>query len=328
MGEENNIYLLQNKGMSTTKSRKHSYSRSSEEKSSGKATGDNISRNLPHNKHETSDSFDVRYTPWLKVSAAMMKGEARETMEDRILITKFTLERHTYYIFMVMDGHGGHRVASYMKNNYEVVFKTFLKKYGVSDIRKIIVDSFNYINDKVKNYRSGTTASLLLIIDDPRNIWVAHVGDSSVYGVQCGEDTQHIRLLTTNHNVSITSERRRIHRSEKHGSERGYVTMETGDMLAVTRAIGDNDFGHVIKADPTVQRVVEPYDTFMICSDGIWDVMSGRDVWKFVCPFYKKNQWRQSAFRLNEYRNATFEQHDNTSVILVFVDRKKWVSKH
>ena len=248
-------------------------------------------------------------------------------MEDRILVTKFTLERHTYYIFLVLDGHGGHSVATYTQQNFVKYFKRYLKQQGVGDMKRVISNTFTYINEKVKGHKSGTTASLLLIVDDPRTIWLAHVGDSSVYGVQCKNvNTPKIHLLTTNHSVSIKRERKRIRQSEDHEAEEGYVTMESGDMLAVTRAIGDNDFGQVIKAEPTVKQMTDQYDVYMLCSDGIWDVMSGREVWKHLCPLYENGDWKYSAYAVNEYRNKKYEQHDNTSMILVYVDHNKYAS--
>lgn len=270
----------------------------------------------------SSGPMSVKYNSWLKASMALKKGNVRPKMEDRILIEKFNAENHTFYIFMVLDGHGGYHVASFFQSNYIKVFKSFLKKQGVFDIRKTISDSFKYIDNLVKKYQSGTTVSMLMVIDDPRSMWLAHVGDSSAYGVKVkGQKSHSVQLLTKLHNIENKSEKVRIVKSEHHETtESGYVATKSGDMLAVTRAIGDSDFGPIIKSSPTVRKLNNSFDVIMIGTDGIWDVMNGSEVWNYVKPLYKNGDWRSSAYKLNKYRNEKYDQHDNTSIIFVYLD--------
>jgi serine/threonine protein phosphatase PrpC len=272
-----------------------------------------------NHRSRTPPSGFVKFTPWLKASAAMKQGNVRESMEDELLVTRFNSAGRPYYVFLVLDGHGGKSVAQYIKRNFVAEMRKQLRVVGYKNIRKVIQQTFCALNDGVKGYTSGSTASLMLVTGNPRKIWMAHVGDSSVYGIKCGGKSIRTHLLTPNHSVKIASEKKRIDKSPHHEIDGNYVATPKGHLLAVTRAIGDNDFGSVVRAVPNVKQIKTKYDVYALASDGIWDVMSGKRMGQLVNRLQNQGVWKESAYLINEWRNKHYEQHDNTSLILVYV---------
>lgn len=270
-----------------------------------------------------------KFNTWLKASADAMKGDQRDYMEDRLTISSFKYKHQTFYIFLLLDGHGGAEVAEYVMQHFERCFAWYVTQHDGFRIRKCIIDTFNHLNSQVAaelETSAGTTASLVLFVErhnQPRTmpkVWVANVGDSSVYGVL--SRTNKVQRLTRDHNVELPSEKTRIRNT--YSIEDGYVCTDEGHMLAVTRAIGDLDFGAGVTATPSVFRVKVPYDTFILASDGIWDVMNGHAVWKELKAPRQRKAWREAALRVNQLRNERYSQHDNTSIIVVTVDRAKF----
>jgi serine/threonine protein phosphatase PrpC len=273
------------------------------------------------------DSQFVRFEPWLKASATVEKGSHREYMEDRIMMSNFQYRDKSYYIFLLLDGHGGSEVVDYVKEHFTDILGKYVIHYRGHKIREVITKTFVEVDHRVREMRSGTTASLLLIIDSPLQIWLANVGDSTVYGISESEHKNKkkppkvkVRKISTDHNVKYRSERKRVDEADAYTIEDGYVCTEDGHMLAVTRALGDADFGHLITPEPSIKRIKAPYSIFVLASDGIWDVMDGKALWAKLHPPKERRAWRDSAYRLNKWRNEAYDQHDNTSLILVYVD--------
>lgn len=302
---------------------------------------------------QEKDTQFVRFQPWLKASATVEKGTRRKNMEDRIVMSSFEFNGKTYYIFLLLDGHGGSEVVNFVQANFADILGRHVIDLNGYNTREAIRRAFVDVDSRVKHMHSGTTASLLLVVDDPNQIWLANVGDSTVYGITENKEKQKqkkkqkshgkerkkgktksgsrsegvvVRKISTDHNVKYRSEKKRVDEAESYTIRNGYVCTEDGHMLAVTRALGDSDFGHVITPEPTIKRIRSPYSIFVIASDGIWDVMDGRALWEKLHPPRERIAWRQSAYRINRWRNETYAQHDNTSLILVYLNRQKWNS--
>jgi protein phosphatase 1L len=275
-------------------------------------------------KEVTKDFDSKKFSTWMKASWSLKKGNVRKTMEDAIIVKQFKHLHFKYYLFLVLDGHGGRSTTTYVEKNFVHFFKQYIKKKKGIDIRKGLEEIFSRLNKSVTDLKnsSGTTLSLLLVVENTSNsdkprFFVSNVGDSTVYGIK--EDK--VRKLSYDHKPDIPSEISRFKKYDQFGGvSEGYVHSTTGYSLAVSRAIGDSDFGEMVSSVPTTTEINIEYDVIIMASDGIWDVMSGKDVWKIV-----KNQksWRTSAQKTNAYRNVTFRQHDNTSLILVYIDLDK-----
>lgn len=306
-----------------------------------------MSDDVEHQHHKPKKSF-VKYGKHIRASATVSQGNKRKTMEDRICISNFKYKDKIYSVFLLLDGHGGSDVADLVSKNFTSVMFGFIKQYNGKHIRRVIKDTFLEINRQVSKHDSGTTASLLLAIEENGkeeknektesdkpdkpdkkdvkksrksktrpDIWVANVGDSTVYGI----DYEHgARKLTVDHNVSVKAEHARIVQDGSLQINDGYVVTPDGHGLAVTRALGDSAFGSIVTAEPHIVHVRYPFPLFSLASDGLWDVVKGNEVWKRLNPPRERRAWRDSAYRINQWRNETFAQHDNSSLILVYIN--------
>lgn len=264
-------------------------------------------------------SIHKRFQSWLKASATLEQGNVRETMEDRICMSHFVFETKTFYVFLLLDGHGGHEVADYVQEHFTDALRNIVIQKHAHHIRECIRDCFMYMDKRVRKLKSGSTASLVLVVHSlPKkvDVWMANVGDSTIYGVNGDK----VRKLSVDHKVTYGQEQKRILDTQSYTIEDGYVCTDRGAMLAVTRALGDHEFGDGILPEPTIKRLTTKPDIIIIASDGIWDVMNGKEVWARLNSKKERKAWRDSAYRINKWRNEQHEQHDNTSLILVYID--------
>jgi serine/threonine protein phosphatase PrpC len=264
----------------------------------------------------------AKFGPWLKASATVAKGDKRPTMEDRVCISKFTYKEKTYYVFLLLDGHAGPEVADYTNQHFTEILSKEVVKYDGTDLRNVIKNTFININRLVSHFQSGSTASLLLAVEKDKqsrpDIWIANVGDSTIYGISPETGA---RKISIDHNIKNDSERERVLAEGSLSIVDGYVATTQGNMLAITRALGDADFGSIVTAEPHVINVKYKYPIFALASDGLWDVVKGNEVWQRLNSPKELRTWRDSAFRINQWRNATYAQHDNSSLILVYVGK-------
>lgn len=280
--------------------------------------------------HPSASKQFVKFRPWLKASATVEQGNRRPTMEDRICISKFSYKTKTFFIFLLLDGHGGAEVADFTSQHFPEILSREVVRENGHNMRHIIKQTFREVNRLVSHFPSGSTASLLLAVEDQTkasrrpDLWIANVGDSTIFGLDYHAGA---RKLSIDHNVKMKSEQDRILREGSLTIVEGYVCTPDGHMLAVTRALGDADFGPVVTAEPHVVHVKHAYPVLVLASDGIWDVMNGKEVWQKLHPPKERRAWREAAYRLNRWRNTTFAQHDNSSLIVVHVDTPKSDSK-
>lgn len=287
----------------------------------------------------TDYHFHKRPTSWLKWSADLRQGNVRKYMEDRIVLDSFTIDHKTIYVQALLDGHGGSDVVEYVQKQLPIALHHYMKKKN--SVRDAIHETFLHLNQKVKDMEAGTTVSLLCLQHDKKKkklrCYMANVGDSTVYGVKNAyayrkynskkkrnkaQKESSIVRLSIDHKPELISEQKRMENHKKiyKGVDDGYVVNSNGHMLAMTRAIGDPDFGEVVSSEPYIRRLDTQYDIFILASDGLWDVMDHKTVWKELNDPSSLRAWKESAKRLNDLRHSKFEQHDNTSLLLVYVD--------
>lgn len=254
----------------------------------------------------------------IKVSLAATKGDVRKQMEDKIQVADFRIGSKHFYGFLVCDGHCA-RTRNPETSAVGVVTRTLFEYLKLKlesnsrNIRQSIHETFVTMGQDVQKMDSGTTVSLLLIVTEPQHatqFWTANVGDSSIFGFR--EDIS--CKLSRDHKPALPSEMERM-KGKQFTVDGDYVINDKGDQLAMTRAMGDCQFSHLITTEPTINQIQKKFNVFAIASDGVWDVMSGKDVWELVknCP------WQTSAAKVLDARNKSFEQHDNSALVLIFV---------
>ncbi len=261
----------------------------------------------------------------IKVSAAATKGNVRKQMEDKLDIADFVINDKHFHAFVVFDGHCG-TLRNPETSTVGYVAKRFLSYLqdrlgSTSNTRKVIEEVFLLLAHETKNKASGTTVSLVLVVVSPngeREIWVANVGDSSVFGFRRESDGEcKIQKLSRDHKPNLKSELERLRMQPGfHSVQDNYVVNCKGDQLGMSRALGDSDFVDIISSRPTITRLGSTWDIILVGSDGIHDVMSGRDVWERI---KQSRDWQTSAKDVLDYRNENFTQHDNSILLVVFL---------
>lgn len=207
-------------------------------------------------------------------------GKKREKNEDSLLVNA------DMGLFMVADGMGGHlggefasRIA--VKTVEETIQQLLLDPeatialdsvFDRTDPGEILKYALRLASQKIyeeacrnTNLRGmGTTAVVLFIRDDKG--YIAHVGDSRAYLVRNSE----IRQLTADH--SLVAEQLRA----------GFITEEELKhhkfKNIITRSVG---FQNEVEIDLLI-RDLELGDRFLLCSDGLTNLVEDVDLHKIV----------------------------------------------
>jgi serine/threonine protein phosphatase PrpC len=273
-------------------------------------------------------SKHCRFGKWLKVSLATSKGNVRPLMEDMVDVADFKIGTKHFYAFLVYDGHGASKrdaqtaTVGIIASNFIKYLKARLQEYNGTNIRRCIEDVFLLLQHDVKNKVTGTTVSMLLIVTEQNanacEFWVSNIGDSSIFGFRKNK----IQKLSRDHKTSLPSELARIKtQSGYQGVDDGYIISKSGAQLSMTRALGDSDFSDIISNKPTTNKLKTDWDVFTVASDGIYDVMSGSELWPHIQKHSK--HWKTCAENVLKFRNTNFEQHDNCALLIIFVDVAK-----
>ncbi len=147
---------------------------------------------------------------------------------------------------------------------------------------------------------SGTTCTTILIKEG--EMYTAHVGDSRAILVQSSvesPDAVYVHVLTHNHSPEEPTERLRIETQEGEVRTEGHdphprIYCKSTDFpgLAMSRALGD-EFAKIygVIAVPDIShRTILPQDLFVVlCSDGVWDVMSESTVANIIHSHTRQN---------------------------------------
>ncbi len=179
--------------------------------------------------------------------------------------------------FIIADGMGGYLAgeeASKIAVNgmSPVIQKCVEDKLSTKDIRPLVSEQINFINNKIMNYsrenlggfESGTTLSLGMVIDD--KLHIIHVGDSRIYRIREGEILQ----ITEDH--SLVSE------LMKEGLISADEANHHPDRNKITKALGfENDFF----PDIFVEQIIKD-DIYIFCTDGLYEGIDDQKILKTV----------------------------------------------
>ncbi len=200
---------------------------------------------------------------------------------------------------------------------------------------------------KIKRQKTGQKSEHTNKVD----MWVANVGDSDVYMF----DKNSLQKLSMSHDLSNSHERKRIMKcnpitiqdatfeytfGEKvksvtpHKGVYSYLKVKRVGTIMMTRCIGDKDLGPAVSPYPYVKKVENVKPTFVLATDGLWDVLTPTDVSKIIFDDDEQsnNDGEQAndvptnnvCERIMNQRNMAFRNHDDTSVIVVTLDLAKF----
>ncbi|KAJ0973155.1 hypothetical protein J5N97_021114 [Dioscorea zingiberensis] len=237
------------------------------------------------------------------------KGK-RASMEDFYETRISEVDGQMVAFFGVFDGHGGSRVAEYLKSN---LFNNVSNHPDfVKDPKSAIVEAFkqtdtDYLNeDRGQLKDAGSTASAAFLVGN--RLYVANVGDSRVVACRSGSAIP----LSIDHKPERSDERERI---ENAG---GFViwagTWRVGGVLAVSRAFGDKLLKPYVVAEPEIQEEeIEVVEFFIIASDGLWNVVSNKDAVEMVRAISDTETASRNLIQEAYYRGS----NDNITCIVV-----------
>ena len=206
-------------------------------------------------------------------------GFKREKNEDSYLIiddeTEFIDIKHYGRLFALADGMGGHaggEVASKMacKGMTDYYSKTTNDQHGadyfsarLQDLKSTLYDVHHKIIEYGQDSREyedmGTTLSVMALIKN--RALIAHVGDSRIYRLRKNA----LEQLTEDHTFAQAFLRK------------GYITPEAASKHpfrhVMTQAVGQGIENILTKVEK-----VERGDTFLLCSDGLHDMISDMEI--------------------------------------------------
>lgn len=193
-------------------------------------------------------------------------GCIRDSNEDSGRhVTPSDLESHRGKgtLTIVADGMGGHasgEVASQMAveliSEYYYADDRPVAESLKSAIEAANLEIFNASASDEKYFGMGTTLVALVVMDDMAIS--AHVGDSRLYRMRASE----LEMLTTDHS--------QVMEMVRHGIISLDEARTHDDKNVILRAVGTQEHVEVEVSEPFA---VEPSDTFLLCSDGLSDMV-------------------------------------------------------
>jgi protein phosphatase len=205
------------------------------------------------------------------------------------------------HLLMVADGMGGHAVGELASRMaVETVPHSFLKTQE-RELRSALLEAVVLANEAIHQrgtqnpdyLNMGTTCSVLVL--SPKGGLIAHVGDSRVYRVR----RDRIDKLTFDHSMQWELE-------QLHGGT-------TPDLLInkniITRSLGPEA---EVKVDLEGPFPVLPGDTFVLCSDGVSNLVQDPEIGAIV----RETSPKQAAQLLVHLANARGGLDNSTAIVV------------
>jgi protein phosphatase len=183
-------------------------------------------------------------------------------------------------LFLVADGMGGHAAGEVASQITASTIHDCLLKSERSDPQSVLRKAVQYANTKVydsqhrhSEYR-GMGSTLTALMFNENRYYIAQVGDSRAYLLRKGELTQ----LTRDHSLVWDL-------YENHLISKENLSRHPRKNI-ITRSIGTYpEIEPDILSDQSFEN-----DTFMICSDGLTDVLSDSQIQQFLSRYDKNPQ--------------------------------------
>lgn len=241
-------------------------------------------------------------------------GLVRSQNEDAIALSP------NLGLAVLADGMGGYNAGEVASSMAVTVVKA-LVEYGLDEmhspspdmfasdgkqIQQLIVESIQRANSAIlaaaqnEPQYLGMGTTLVTALFHEERVSIAHVGDSRAYRLRQGELVQ----LTRDHSLL-----------QEH-IDAGLVAPELARFSQyknlITRAIG---VGEKVEVEVRDYSIV-PDDTYLLCSDGLYDMLSAQEMWSILLSHPNKLEYACEALVERANYNGGL---DNTSVILVKV---------
>jgi len=176
------------------------------------------------------------------------------------------------WIVAVADGIGGHRAGAYASRE---VVETLSKCADVTPdgVAKLLQDTNNRLfQEGTKNPDlTGTGAAVVGLFCCPAGVYGFNVGDARLYRQEGGK----YRQVTTDDSVEALL--------VAEGLLRASDGIRPANMHALTQSVGGSR--EAVKIEPHVHKLsVETSARFLLCSDGLSDMLSQKDIERIAVP--------------------------------------------
>lgn len=218
-------------------------------------------------------------------------------------------------LFILCDGMGGHdagEVASFAV--CEGISKHILDSESIRngnftqyDLEQAISAGYDFLDkkDTGASKKMGTTMTLLKFYDG--GACVAHIGDSRVYQIRPGKSAESTKILFMTRDHSLVNElvmAGEITEEEARHSPKKNV---------ITRAMQPN-MERRCKPDVNWIKDIRPGDYFYICSDGMLEEMTDRQ----LC-FHFSDSGGDPKTKVKNLIRATRENRDNHTAFIIHI---------
>lgn len=258
-----------------------------------------------------NDKYDLQQ---LIAATGQSVGKQREHNEDSLLAITSTLAGHSgsmpFGLYIIADGMGGHQYGEVASNAaVRVVAGHVMKKFhsylfsikpsqpdeSLQEIMQTAIkDAQRTIQSEAPS--SGTTLTAALVLGN--QVTLAHVGDSRAYHLHSDGRTE---VITRDHSLV------------KRLEELGHISPDEAESYphrnVLYRALGQ---GEILEAD-VFTVTFPPTGYLMLCSDGLWGVISDQDMIRII---QKAPNLHRACQNLVEAANGAGGP-DNISVVLV-----------
>ena len=220
-------------------------------------------------------------TKQLIASVGQSVGKQRDHNEDSVLALTSTIagsaDSIPFGLYIVADGMGGHQFGEVASNaavrimggNITKKFHSYLYKLPTQalqeSLQEVMEISINEAHQYVQREApgSGTTVTAALVLG--QQVTIAHVGDSRAYSIF---PDGRIEPITRDHSLV------------KRLEELGHLSKDEAENFphrnVLIRALGQ---GELLEAD--IFTVPFPHGGYlMLCSDGLWGVISEKDIFR------------------------------------------------
>jgi len=219
----------------------------------------------------------------LIAGAGQSVGKQREHNEDSLLAITSTISGSAndvpFGLYIVADGMGGHQFGEVASNaavriiggNITKKFHPYLYSLPTQALQESlqevmessIMEAHQYVQREAPG--SGTTVTAALVLG--QQVTIAHVGDSRAYSIYLDG---RIEPITRDHSL--------VKRLEELGHLSKDEAVNFPHRNVLIRALGQ---GETLEAD--IFTIPFPQSgTLMICSDGLWGVISEKDIYRSI----------------------------------------------
>ena len=262
----------------------------------------------------------------LNVIAQTHAGMTGKNNEDRYAITSFQLseEDATPILFAVVaDGIGGHRAGEVAAELAVDHISQFVAESDAHRPKKILERAIHEASEAIADHASstsekkgmGATCACVWVIGD--KLYIATVGDSRIYLLREGR----IQQLTIDHTWVQEAIEKNIltpQQAREHPNVhviRRYLGSPDPPEVDFRLRLYDSEADALAEGNQGMQ--IRPSDTFLICSDGLTDLVWNDEIAEVIRA---KPNLKAAAQALIETANQR-GGHDNITIILVNVPR-------